>query len=89
MGIITSTPKRDSKVKRTYENMREKKMPIYSSDEALALMISAKLSKKQYMLMSAGDLTKGASIYSTYHDVIAAEKMLLYRNRKDNNRVIF
>ncbi|GBL87847.1 hypothetical protein AVEN_192028-1 [Araneus ventricosus] len=74
MVIITSIPKRSSKEKRAYQNMREKNISNYSSDEALALMISAKLFKKQYMLMRAGALTKGASIYPTYHDIIAAEK---------------
>lgn len=69
----STTPTRASKILNSFKNSTLK-VEKYSNDEALALLIDAKLTKKQYTLIRLQSKKKFSNLYPTYDLVREAKK---------------
>lgn len=74
---LVISPKRATTIKKVYQKNRSD-APIskilYSPEEALALIVSTKLTKAQYMLIRQGALQKSVKMYPSYHQVLQAKQ---------------
>lgn len=71
---LFTTPTRAEKIRSTWlQRKRLKNVAPFSEDEAVSLMIEAKLSKHQYSLIRREAKKKNADIYPSYHKVLEAK----------------
>lgn len=81
MKTILTSPKRATSIKKTLQSknraQESNENKRYSAEEGLALMVSSKLTKNQYITLRQGALEKGVNLYPSYH-MIAKSKKLCY-----------
>lgn len=63
----------------SFENINVVFKPVYTftaytDDEALALIVSNKLTKHQYLNIRSGSIKRGIDMYPSYHMIIEAKK---------------
>jgi hypothetical protein len=62
-------------MKKAFYKKKESKITPYTPNEALALMVSADLTKHQYLVLRKGSLCKGVDLYPAYNKVKRAKHM--------------
>jgi hypothetical protein len=74
--VTSTTPTRAKKYRRSYETIKsgENKCVAYSPEEALSLIINAKLSKRQYLLIRVEAKARNAPIYPSWHHILEAKQ---------------
>ena len=69
----TTTPTRARKIRRAWLS-HQKQIKPYTTDEALALLIDAKLTRAQYCMLRSGAKHRNANIYPSYDKIIEAKR---------------
>ena len=72
--ISASSPTKATKIKKAYTLSKEKETCQLSSEEALALFIDAKLTKRQYMMIRLKATMRNFNLYPPYKCVLKAKK---------------
>lgn len=75
---VFTTPTRATKMRSAWLKTRQVKQVIsFNEDDALSLIIEAKLSKHQYLLLRREAKKRNADIYPSYHKILEAKSRVL------------
>lgn len=71
---VFTTPTRATKIRKAWQTVQKSEVQIpLTSDEVVSLIVEAKLTKRQYMLIRKQAKEKHVDIYPSYHKVLEAK----------------
>lgn len=71
--VSASSPKRATRIKKAYQSTSSL-LVKYTPEEALALFVDGRYTKKSYILMQQGTKSRNANIYPNYNIILDAKK---------------
>lgn len=82
--ITECSPKRAVSIRKMYKNRNKSVSSSYTADEALSLIIDAKLTKNSYLILKKGSKLRNADIYPSYDQIKMAKNKCYPNNIKVN-----